>query len=68
MTLEQPSAVMESTFREDLLYWIEKERRTALRILRLIEAVMRDPFQGEGKPEPMKGMPGTWSRRINKEH
>jgi toxin YoeB len=41
----------------------------ALRILHLVDAVMRDPFVGEGKPEPLKGLgPGVWSRRITQEH
>lgn len=56
-------------FREDLRFWVESDRRTALRILKLIEAVMRDPFQGIGKPEPLKFLgPGVWSRRITQEH
>jgi toxin YoeB len=53
----------------DLAYWVEQDRKVALRILRLIEAVVRDPFRGEGKPEPLKGLgAGVWSRRITKEH
>ena len=37
--------------------------------MRLVEAIMRDPFKGEGKPEPMKGLgSGVWSRRITEEH
>lgn len=50
---------MEPSFREDLLCWVEKDRKMALRVCRLVEAVMRDPFPGEGKPESLKGMPGT---------
>ncbi len=46
-------AISQPEFREDLRYWIETDRRTALRIFKLIEAVMRDPFQGIGKPEPV---------------
>ncbi|MBW1980305.1 MAG: Txe/YoeB family addiction module toxin [Deltaproteobacteria bacterium] len=62
-------AVFQVEFREDLRYWVETDRRTALRILKLIEAVMRDPFQGVGKPEPLKFLgPGIWSRRITQEH
>jgi toxin YoeB len=34
----------------------------------LIEAIMRDPFAGIGKPEPLKYMDSTWSRRLNQEH
>lgn len=56
-------------FREDLRYWVETDRRTALRILTLIEAVLRDPFRGLGKPEPLKYLgAGVWSRRITQEH
>ena len=54
---------------EDLAWWIEKDRRTALRIAKLIQAVQRDPFTGIGKPEPLKHeLAGCWSRRINDEH
>jgi toxin YoeB len=62
-------SVFEPEFREDLTWWVEHDRRVALRILRLVEAVMRDPFAGEGKPEPLKGLgAGVWSRRITREH
>ncbi|MBI5033491.1 MAG: Txe/YoeB family addiction module toxin [Chloroflexi bacterium] len=53
---------------EDLAWWIERDRRQALRIIKLIEAVQRDPFQGIGQPEPLKHeLAGCWSRRINRE-
>jgi toxin YoeB len=62
-------AVFQPEFREDLCYWVETDRRTALRIFKLIESVMRDPFQGSGKPEPLKFLgSGVWSRRITQEH
>lgn len=62
-------AVFQQEFREDLRYWVETDRRTALRILTLIEAIMRDPFDGIGKPEPLEYLgPGVWSRRIAQEH
>lgn len=62
-------AVHQPEFREDLRYWVETDRRTALRIFKLVEAVMRDPFQGIGKPEPLKFLgPGVRSRRITQEH
>lgn len=52
-------------FREDLRHWV----RTALRVLDLVEAVIRDPFAGVGKPEPLKHLGGgVWSRRITEEH
>ncbi len=62
-------SVFDARFREDLVFWIEQDRKVALRIMRLVEAVMRDPFRGEGKPEPLKGLgPGVWSRRVTQEH
>jgi toxin YoeB len=67
--VKQRRAVLVSYFREDLRYWIETDRRMAVRIMRLLEAVMDDPFEGIGKPEPLKhNQPNTWSRRINEEH
>lgn len=63
------AAVFQPEFREDLRYWVETDRRTALRIFDLIEAILRDPFQGIGKPEPLKYLgAGVWSRRITQEH
>ena len=62
-------AVFHPEFRQDLRYWLETNRRVALRVLDLVEAVMRDPFQGVGKPEPLKYLlAGAWSRRITEEH
>ena len=56
-------------FRQDLGHWVETDRKTALRILELVEAVLRDPFAGIGKPEPLKYLlAGCWSRRITQEH
>ncbi len=54
---------------EDLAWWIEKDRKIALRIIKLIEAIQRDPFTGIGQPEMLKHeLSGCWSRRINREH
>jgi len=54
---------------EDLRSWVETDRRAALRALDLMEAVLRDPFAGIGKPEPLKYLlAGCWSRRITQEH
>ena len=54
---------------EDLAWWVEEDRKQALRVIKLIEAIQRDPFQGIGKPEPLKhDLTGCWSRRINDEH
>ena len=61
-------AVFHSEFRQDLRYWVEADRKTALRILELVEGVLRDPFTGIGKPEPLKYvLRGCWSRRITQE-
>ena len=61
--------VFHPEFREDLRFWVETNRRVALRVLDLVDAVMRDPFQGIGKPEPLKYLlAGAWSRRITEEH
>ena len=62
-------AVFQPEFREDLRHWVVTDRKTALRVLDLIEAIMRDPFDGIGKPEPLKYFAaGTWSRRLTQEH
>jgi len=56
-------------FREDLAYWIKTDRRAALRTLELVEAILTDPFDGIGKPEPLRyELAGCWSRRITQEH
>ena len=63
------TAVFHSEFRDDLRYWIQYDRKVAVRVLELVEAAIREPFSGIGKPEPLKGpLAGTWSRRITKEH
>jgi toxin YoeB len=62
-------AVFQPEFREDLRYWVMTDRKIALRVLDLVEAIMRDPFDGIGKPEPLKYFAaGTWSRRLTQEH
>jgi len=54
---------------EDLAWWIEQNRKKALRIIKLIKEVQRDPFTGTGKPEPLKHeLSGCWSRRIDQKH
>jgi toxin YoeB len=62
-------SVFQDEFREDLEFWVQTDRRIALRLLKLVEAVMRDPFRGIGKPEPIKHLGANiWSRRITQEH
>jgi toxin YoeB len=54
---------------EDLAWWVEHDRKTAARIIKLIKEIQRDPFQGIGQPEMLKhDLSGCWSRRIDREH
>jgi toxin YoeB len=54
---------------EDYLYWQRTDRKILERINRLIKEIQRSPFEGTGKPEPLKhGLSGYWSRRITDEH
>jgi toxin YoeB len=65
----QRDAVFHPEFRQDLRYWVETNRKIAVRALDLVEAVMREPFTGIGKPEPLKHLlSGAWSRRLTQEH
>lgn len=62
-------AVFQPELIEDLRSWAAEDRKVGLRILDLVEAVLKDPFSGIGKPEPLKYLaPNTWSRRITQEH
>ena len=62
-------AVFQSQFLEDLAYWVKTDRKTALRVLELVDAAVQDPFHGIGKPEPLKfEFAGCWSRRVTQEH
>jgi len=61
--------VFHPEFRDDLRHWVKADRNTALRILDLVEATLREPFEGVGKPEPLRHLlAGCWSRRIGQEH
>ena len=54
---------------DDYLWWQEQDDRILEQINALLEECRRDPFNGTGKPEPLKGdLSGFWSRRITKEH
>lgn len=54
---------------EDYRYWLETDQKTLARIHELIRDILRSPFSGIGKPEPLKhALKGYWSRRINGEH
>ncbi|MEO8585442.1 MAG: Txe/YoeB family addiction module toxin [Acidobacteriota bacterium] len=62
-------AVFHQEFLEDLRFWVDTNRKTALRALDLVEAVLRDPLEGIGKPEPLRHLhKGAWSRRLTEEH
>jgi toxin YoeB len=66
---KQRLAVFQPEFIEDLRFWVETDRKLALKTLELIDVILRDPFTGIGKPEPLKYLaPGTWSRRLTQEH
>lgn len=62
-------AVFHPEFRADLMYWLKTDRKIALKILEMVEAVLRQPFEGIGRPEPLKHeLAGAWSRRITPQH
>ncbi len=62
-------AVCHPEFLEDLLYWVQSDRPTAKRLLYLVSDALRDPFDGIGKPEPLKYLGSdVWSRRVTQEH
>jgi toxin YoeB len=69
MRQRRREAVFHPEFIDDLRYFVQAERRVALRALDLVEAVLGDPFGGIGKPEPLKHqLAGAWSRRLTKNH
>ncbi|MEU9672446.1 MULTISPECIES: Txe/YoeB family addiction module toxin [Streptomyces] len=54
---------------EDYTHWADTDRKTLRRVNDLIKEIKRAPFEGRGKPEPLKGnLSGWWSRRITQEH
>lgn len=67
--ISKRAAVFLPEFREDLKYWVDKDRKVALKAFDLIESIIRNPFEGIGKPEPLKYLTdGAWSRRLTHEH
>lgn len=53
----------------EYLYWQSNDRRILKKINELIKVIKRDPYDGMGKPEPLKyNLQGCWSRRIDQEH
>ncbi len=54
---------------EDYLHWQQTDKKLLKRINALIKEIVRTPFEGVGKPEPLRhALGGYWSRRINDEH
>lgn len=54
---------------DDYLYWQSKDKKTLKRINMLIKDIQRSPFDGIGKPEPLKdNLSGLWSRRIDEKN
>lgn len=63
------SVVLHTNAFEDLLDWSRNDRKILSKVFELIASIQKDPFQGIGKPEPLKHeLQGCWSRRINHEH
>jgi len=61
--------VFDETAWDDYQHWLATDRRTLERVNKLIRDVQREPYDGIGKPEPLKhALAGYWSRRINDEH
>ncbi|NJK73519.1 MAG: Txe/YoeB family addiction module toxin [Oscillatoriales cyanobacterium RU_3_3] len=57
--------VFDVRFLEDLTFWVETNRKTALRLLSIVEEIRRNPFEGTGKPERLKYQnANVWSRRL----
>ncbi len=50
---------------EDYIYWQGQDKKTLKKINELLKDIQRNPFEGIGKPEPLKNEDGDWSRRIN---
>ena len=69
MNVPERLLVFDRDFLEDLGHWVATDRKIALRVLELVEAIRRDPFDGIGKPEALRHLgSGIWSRRITQEH
>ena len=64
-----PNLEFDSNAFEDLKWWVEHDRKTALKIIALIIEIQRTPYMGTGQPERLKhDLAGCWSRRITQEH
>lgn len=66
---ELRTAVFQAQFLDDLRHWVRTDRRVAERCLDLVEAALRDPASGIGKPERLRYLGAeVWSRRLTQEH
>lgn len=62
------TCVIQKQFREDSKEWIKQDRKVASKIFDMMEETLRSPYEGRGKPEPLKYLPSNlWSRRITQE-
>ena len=61
-------AFLQDEVREDLADWIATDPRIAARLVRIMDETLRSPFEGIGKPEPLKATEGAWSRWLTGEH
>ena len=69
MSRKKRDLVFQPEFIQDLKHWVRTDRQITLRAISLIEAIIRDPLKGIGKPERLKYLaPGVWSRRLTQEH
>lgn len=54
---------------EDYISWLTEDKKMLKKINELIKDIQKTPFEGKGKPEPLKyDLAGFWSRRIDREH
>ena len=61
--------IVYAEFEKDLDFWKEQDKKIVKKIQKLLDAIIKDPYRGIGKPEPLKyQLTGCWSRRINQEH
>jgi toxin YoeB len=61
-------AILQPEFITDLRFWAETNPRISARLVRLVDEIVREPVHGIGKPEPLRHLSGTWSRRLTDEH
>lgn len=67
--MSEARAVFSAHFLDDLEHWVRTDRKTALRLLRIVRETLRTPYGGIGKPEPLRRqLSGLWSRRLTQEH